>query len=105
MTSGLWAKCRHPNYFGEITLWTGIAVTAASVLASKSGQLALGWSGNVATRVGAVAVAGVSPALTAFFLTKVSGIPHSEGKNDKKYGERKDYQEWKKNTPMLIPKL
>jgi len=29
----------------------------------------------------------------------------SEKKYDKRYGDRKDYQEWKKNTPMFIPKL
>ena len=29
---GLWAKSRHPNYFGEITLWIGVAVTALPML-------------------------------------------------------------------------
>lgn len=105
LTRGLWSKSRHPNYFGEITLWTGIAVTAASILASGVGQKALGWSGSVGARAAAVAIAGVSPAFTAFLLTKVSGIPLSEGKYDKKYGDRKDYQEWKKSTPVLFPKI
>jgi steroid 5-alpha reductase family enzyme len=105
LTRGLWSKSRHPNYFGEITLWTGVAVTAVSLLASKAGQNALGWSGSPTARIGVVALAGASPAFTAFLLTKVSGIPLSEGKYDKKYGDRKDYQEWKKNTPMLFPKL
>lgn len=105
LTRGLWSYSRHPNYFGEITLWTGIAVTAASILASKAGQSALGWSASPAARLGAVAIAGASPAFTAFLLTKVSGIPLSEGKYDKKYGDRKDYQEWKKNTPVLIPRF
>ncbi|KAJ0337386.1 hypothetical protein COL154_005225 [Colletotrichum chrysophilum] len=47
----------------------------------------------------------VSPAFVALLLTKVSGIPLSEKKYDKRYGDRKDYQEWKKNTPKLIPKV
>lgn len=38
-------------------------------------------------------------------MSQVSGIPLSENKYDKKYGDRKDYQEWKKNTPMLFPKF
>jgi steroid 5-alpha reductase family enzyme len=102
---GLWGKSRHPNYFGEIALWTGIAITAGSVLASGAGQNALGWSGSPAARLGALVLAGASPAFTTFLLTRVSGIPLSENKYDKKYGNRKDYQEWKKNTPMLFPKL
>ncbi|KAI4742332.1 DUF1295-domain-containing protein, partial [Aureobasidium sp. EXF-8846] len=32
LTRGLWSKSRHPNYFGESTLWTGIATVAAGVL-------------------------------------------------------------------------
>jgi hypothetical protein len=36
---------------------------------------------------------------------QVSGIPLSENKYDKKYGSRKDYQQWKQDTPMLIPKF
>ncbi|KIW02503.1 uncharacterized protein PV09_06303 [Verruconis gallopava] len=105
LTRGLWSKSRHPNYFGEITLWSGIALTAASILTSSAGQKALGWSGSPTARLGAILLAGASPAFTAFLLIKVSGVPLSESKYDKKYGDRKDYQEWKKNTPMLIPKL
>jgi steroid 5-alpha reductase family enzyme len=105
LAKGLWSKSRHPNYFGEITLWTGIAITAGSILASQAGQSALGWSASPAARISALVLAGASPMFTAFLLTKVSGIPLSEGKYDKKYGSRKDYQEWKKNTPVLFPKL
>jgi len=102
---GLWGKSRHPNYFGEIMLWTGLAVAAAGVLASSAGQKAMGWSGSPAARLGACLIAGASPAFTTFLLTKVSGIPLSEKKYDKKYGDRKDYQQWKKNTPVLLPKF
>lgn len=105
LTRGLWSKSRHPNYFGEITMWTGLAVTSGSILASKAGQSALGLSGSPVARLGALALVGVSPAFTTFLLTKVSGIPLSEDKYDKRYGSRKDYQKWKEETPMLIPKL
>ncbi|KAK3079692.1 hypothetical protein LTS18_004120, partial [Coniosporium uncinatum] len=104
LTRGLWGKSRHPNYFGEITLWTGIAVAAVGVLVSSSAQQALGWSGSPVARLGALAMCAASPAFVTFLLTKVSGIPLSENKYDKRYGDRKDYQQWKENTLMLIPK-
>lgn len=36
---------------------------------------------------------------------QVSGIPMSETKYDKRYGDREDYKKWKRETPMFIPKL
>ncbi|KAI0120597.1 hypothetical protein BJ170DRAFT_700786 [Xylariales sp. AK1849] len=83
LTQGLWSKRQYPTYFGESTLWTGIATVAA--------VLALGLS-------------YVGPAFVSL-LTKVSGIPMSEEEYDKRYGDRKDYQVWKKNTPRFFPKL
>ncbi|MCJ1401508.1 hypothetical protein MMC11_004722 [Xylographa trunciseda] len=105
LTRGLWSKSRHPNYFGESTLWTGIAVVAGGVLCSNVGQVGMGFAGGIGGIMAAAAMAGVSPAFVTFLLLKVSGVPLSETKYDKKYGDRKDYQEWKKNTPMFIPKL
>ncbi|GAM87844.1 hypothetical protein ANO11243_058720 [Dothideomycetidae sp. 11243] len=93
LTRGLWSKSRHPNYFGEATLWTGIATTAAGVMLTPTGQAAMGLAGGAAGKSAALAMAGVS------------GIPLSEKKYDKRYGDRKDYQEWKKNTPVFFPKL
>jgi steroid 5-alpha reductase family enzyme len=105
LTCGLWSKSRHPNYFGENTLWTGIAITTAGVLASNVGMVGMGLTGGLGGRLLALGMCGVSPAFVTFLLLKVSGVPLSENKYDKKYGDRKDYQEWKKNTPMFIPKL
>jgi steroid 5-alpha reductase family enzyme len=122
LTHGLWSKSRHPNYFvsppnppqtfqvlifhqGESTLWTGIATTAAGVLASNVGQVGMGLAGTSYGRILGLGMAFVSPAFVTFLLFKVSGIPLSENKYDKKYGDRKDYQEWKKNTPMFFPKF
>ncbi|MCJ1313392.1 hypothetical protein MMC25_007070 [Agyrium rufum] len=105
LTRGLWSKSRHPNYFGESTLWTGIALTAGGVLVSNVGQVGMGLAGGLGGRALAISMAAVSPAFVTFLLFKVSGIPLSETKYDKRYGNRKDYQEWKKNTPMFFPKF
>jgi len=102
LTRGLWSKSRHPNYFGESTLWSGIAITAGGVLVRNSSQvLAAGIKGKVL----ASAMCCVSPAFVTFLLLKVSGVPMSESKYDKRYGDRKDYKEWKANTPMFVPKF
>ncbi|KRE78266.1 DUF1295 domain-containing protein [Arthrobacter sp. Soil763] len=87
ISTGLWAKSRHPNYFGEILLWIGVAIIALPVLQ--------GWQW----------VALISPVFVALLITKVSGVPHLEQKADKKWGGQADYEAYKKNTPVLIPKF
>lgn len=86
ITGGLWAWSRHPNYFGEITLWTGVAIMALPVLS--------GWN----------FVALVSPVFVAVLLIGVSGIPLLERKADKRWGAEPGYQEYKRNTPVLVPR-
>lgn len=71
LTRGLWGKSRHPNYFGESTLWTGIATVAAGVLVTNVGQAGMGFSGSLGARLGALAMAGISPAFVTFLLFKV----------------------------------
>ncbi|KAL0934220.1 uncharacterized protein CTRU02_211019 [Colletotrichum truncatum] len=105
MTRGLWSVSQYPNYFGEISLWAGIATAAAGVLVTRPIQTALGLSGGVAGPLLTTAMSYVSPAFVSLLLLKVSGVPMSESKYDKRYGDRKDYQEWKKNTPKLVPKI
>ncbi|ORY12861.1 hypothetical protein BCR34DRAFT_481991 [Clohesyomyces aquaticus] len=104
LTRGLWSKSRHPNYFGESTLWTGIAVAAGGLLVRNSAQVGLGL-GGVSGKIAVLSMCAVSPAFVTFLLLKVSGVPLSENKYDKRYGDRKDYQQWKENTPMFVPKL
>ncbi|CBY00437.1 hypothetical protein IAQ61_011363 [Plenodomus lingam] len=105
LTHGLWAKSRHPNYFGEVTLWTGIALAAAGLLVRQPAQAALGLSGGLSGRVLVAGMCAASPAFVTFLLLKVSGVPLSEEKYDKRYGDRKDYKKWKDETPMFIPKF
>ncbi len=87
ISTGLWSRSRHPNYFGEITLWVGIAVIAIPVLQ--------GWQW----------IALISPLFVTLLLTRVSGIPLLEKKADQKWGGQADYEEYKKKTPVLIPRL
>jgi len=75
LTRGLWSKSRHPNYFGESTLWTGIATTAAGVMMSQIGQSGMGIaSWGLTGKIMALAMAGVSPAFVTFLLLKVSRL-------------------------------
>lgn len=85
--TGLWSRSRHPNYFGEIVLWVGIAIIALPVLQ--------GWQW----------VALISPVFVTLLLTRVSGVPLLEAKADKKWGGQAAYETYKKNTPVLIPRL
>lgn len=87
INTGLWARSRHPNYFGEITLWVGVMLIAVPVLQ--------GWQW----------IALISPIFVTLLLTRVSGIPMLEERADEKWGGQEDYEEYKKNTPVLIPKL
>ena len=85
ITLGLWSISRHPNYFGEIVLWTGIAIISLPLLS--------GWQ----------FLTLVSPVFVYLLLTKISGLPFLEEKAEKKWGNDKDYLEYKNNTPILIP--
>ncbi len=85
--TGLWSRSRHPNYFGEIMLWIGVALIALPVF--------IGWQW----------IALISPVFVTLLLTRVSGIPLLEKKADTKWGGQEDYESYKKKTPVLIPKL
>lgn len=85
ITSGLWAWSRHPNYFGEIVLWIGIAVMAAPVLAG--GQL----------------VTLASPLFVVFLLTRVSGVRMLERQAERRWGNEPDYIAYREGTSALVP--
>jgi len=79
MKSGLWAYSRHPNYFGEVTMWWGIYILALS--------MPMGWQ----TIIG--------PLTITFFILFVSGVPLLE----KKYSGRADFEVYKKKTSVFFP--
>jgi len=87
INEGLWARSRHPNYFGEITLWTGITVM------------------GISTFEGMNYLAIFSPIFSYLLLVYVSGVRMLEYRGHKKWGHLDEYKDYKKNTPKLIPKV
>ncbi len=79
ITKGLWKYTRHPNYFGEVTMWWGI------FLISLEFQY---WYLSI-----------LSPILITYLILKVSGIPLLE----KKYIGNKDFDLYKKRTSIFLP--
>lgn len=84
ITTGLWAWSRHPNYFGEITLWVGVAIMALPAL--QGNQLFL----------------MLSPLWVIFLLTAVSGIRMLENRGRKQWGDDPEYQAYVNKTPALM---
>ena len=85
ISTGLWSKSRHPNYFGEITLWSGIYIIS---LSSFSG-------------IDYLSI--ISPIFVFILLTRMSGINMLEKIADDRYKHLDEYLEYKENTPKLIP--
>lgn len=83
--TGLWSWSRHPNYFGEITLWVGVALIAFSALH--------GWQ----------LVTLISPVFVFLLITRVSGVPLLEKRADETWGGQEDYEAYKARTSVLVP--
>ena len=79
MDRGLWAYTRHPNYFGEATMWWGIAIAALSVPGGGAGLL--------------------GPVVITWLLTMVSGVPLLEKEMTGKPG----WEEYAARTSVFVP--
>ena len=84
---GLWARSRHPNYLGEILLWTGIAFF------------------GIPCFDGLEMIAWISPIFIFILLTRISGIPILEERAMAKWENDPEYQKYRENTPTLVPRL
>ncbi len=85
ISTGLWSKSRHPNYFGEITLWMGIYIISLS-----------SFSGIEYFSI-------ISPIFVYILLTRMSGINMLEKIADERYGHLSEYVQYRENTPVLFP--
>ena len=87
ITTGLWSLSRHPNYFGEILLWTGIAIMSISSLQ------------------GLQYITLISPIFVYVLLVYISGVRILEAQAEKKWGHLDSFKEYIKNTPRLFFKI
>ncbi len=83
--TGLWKYSRHPNYFGEITLWWGLFAMAISLRGASFWWIAAG------------------PLFITLLILFVSGVPLLEKSGDEKYGDLEAYREYKRRTNPVIP--
>jgi steroid 5-alpha reductase family enzyme len=79
MSRGLWRYSRHPNYFGEVTMWWGIWLMVAPASLSVFALL--------------------SPVTITILIFKVSGIPMLE----KKFAENPAFQQYQRETSVFFP--
>ena len=84
ISTGLWSFSRHPNYLGEIVLWTGIAVMSISSLQ------------------GLQYITLISPIFVYVLLVYISGVRILENQAEKKWGHLDIYRQYVKKTPKLF---
>lgn len=78
LDTGVWASSRHPNYFGEVTLWWGIGLMS----------IAGGWW------------ALMGPAAITYLILYVSGVPMLE----RKMADDPKYADYLKKTSRFLPR-
>jgi steroid 5-alpha reductase family enzyme len=78
MKTGLWKYTRHPNYFGEATLWWGMWLITFGPLA---------W------------LTVIGPVTITILLRFVSGVPLAEAG----FKDNPEFQEYQKKTPAMLP--
>ena len=86
ISTGLWSKSQHPNYFGEILLWSSIAIMSFSSLS------------------GTQYLTMISPIFTYVLLVYISGVRMLDDMGNKKWGHLEEYKQYKQNTPVLFIK-
>src|SRR4051794_15368966 len=80
LDTGLWRYCRHPNYFGDATIWWGVYAIAASTPG--------GW------------LTALSPAFMTLLLLRVSGVTLLE---EALKTSKPDYRAYMLRTSAFVP--
>ncbi len=83
LDTGLWAWTRHPNYFGDASIWWGLWL---------AGGLASGWLPGLVTVV--------SPVLMTLFVRNITGAKLLE----QTMSQRPGWDEYAARVPMFFPR-
>lgn len=79
MDTGLWSLTRHPNYFGDATVWWGLGLVGAA-----------SWPGLIAL---------IGPAAMTFSLVQVTGAKL----NEKSQSQKPGWDDYARRTSYFIP--
>lgn len=85
VNTGLWSLCRYPNYFGEFCVWIGIWLFC--IPSFRKGY----WA------------ATISPIYVFGQIMGLSGVPLQEKQQKERWGDDPDFQEYRRNTWLLLP--
>eukprot|EP00475_Leptophrys_vorax_P029607 TRINITY_DN4369_c0_g1_i1.p1 TRINITY_DN4369_c0_g1~~TRINITY_DN4369_c0_g1_i1.p1 ORF type:complete len:311 (+),score=62.86 TRINITY_DN4369_c0_g1_i1:34-966(+) len=88
ISSGVWGISRHPNYAGEIIMWTGLFISCAVSFPSNTPS---------------AFVSILSPIFTFLILMFLSGVNLAEERYNKQFGDRQDYCDYRTKTSPLLP--
>ena len=82
--NGLYRISRCPNYFGEMTFWTGVVISGWGILK--------GWQWLIAV-IGYLMI----------LCIMISGAQRLEKRQNKNYGKLPEYRAYVEKTPILVP--
>mmetsp|Transcript_25576 Transcript_25576/g.29213 ORF Transcript_25576/g.29213 Transcript_25576/m.29213 type:complete len:353 (-) Transcript_25576:143-1201(-) len=103
--NGLWSISQHPNFFGNLLLWSGIFVMNADSLVEPIQEGANLWTIILGYRK--VFIAFLSPLfMWTLFNGQASGsFSNTADLANKKYGNDASYSDYMETVPLIIPKL
>lgn len=87
---GLWQYSQHPNYFGNLTFWTGILGLNSAALARSPARLAL-------------AAAGPLFMLALFYGQASGAMTNTQQLISSKYGAVEGYAGYARDVPLVVP--
>jgi len=105
---GLWGVTQHPNYFGNLILWSGILLmNAPSLIDIPSSSIE---GGSILARIWdtrRAVVALLSPLfMWWFFSSQANGsMTNAVELASAKYGDDPNYKKYLESVPMLVPGL